>query len=375
MIYVDLKGKLEDLGTVESLCGIEISPDSTPMYMAEMKIYSKTIPVGFALAYLLGLEGFLQVLGVTPRRVLVGERLNLSSDEYVVRFKNESLVFKRDDVLVGMMMSGFNLYHSVIRNYDIELFNQRDVYAAVLERAGVGARYVRELDALNTLFIDPITEDLLKWMKEPLTFTGLLVRATEMLLTNQVKVRREDADHLVEGLERVRGYERVAGVVYEVLSKAIRSYTTRSATGRASVTVNPNDTINAIVQDPTNSPVNNINPIHSLREREVITFGGRGGRSRRAMVANTRLFTDEDMGFISEGTVDSGDVAIITYLSPNANLTSVRGTVRMYDGDRDGASSLFSTAGLLSFGADGDDQLYCNEVNTTFLGSVITALQ
>ena len=372
MIYVHSGVELKDVGTIESLCGIEISAESTPTYMAEMKIYSKTIPVGFGLAYLLGLEGLMKVLNVHPRRALAGERLNLKPEEYPVRFKNETLIFKRDDVLVGMLMSGFNLYHSVIRNYDIELFNDRDVYAAVLERAGVGARYVRELDALNTLFIDPITEDLLVWMKEPTTFTGLLVRATEMLMTNMVKVRREDKDRLVEGLERVRGYERVAGVVYETLSKAIRSYTTRSSTGRASVTVNPNDTINSLVQDPTSSPVNNINPIHSLREREVITFGGRGGRSRRAMVASTRLFTDEDMGFISEGTVDSGDVAIITYLSPNANLTSVRGTVRMYDPERDGASALFSTAGLLSFGADGDDPKRLNFIQVQHGHGIMT---
>jgi hypothetical protein len=372
MIYVHWKNELQDLGTVESLCGIEIGPDSTPMYMAEMKIYSKTIPVGFALAYLLGIDELLKVLNVVPRRALVGERLNLQADEYAIRFKNESLIFKRSDVMAGMLLSGFNLYHSVIRNYDIELFNDRDVYAAVLERSGVGSRYVRELDALNTLFIDPITQDLLEWMKEPTTFTGLLVRATEMLQTNMVRVRREDKDRLVEGLERVRGYERVAGVVYETLSKAIRSYTTRSATGRASVVVNPNDTINALVQDPTTSPVNNINPIHSLREREVITFGGRGGRSRRAMVANTRLFTDEDMGFISEGTVDSGDVAIITYLSPNSNLTSVRGTVRMYDAERDGASALFSTAGLLSFGADGDDPKRLNFIQVQHGHGIMT---
>jgi len=346
-------GTAHELDTIESLTGLDTA--DTPTYMAEMKIYSKAIPVGVGLAYLLGLSGLIELVGVQPRRVPVGERLNTQADEFAIRFKNESLLFKRSDMKAMMLFSGFNLYHALVRTYDVDLFDQKDVYSAIFDRAGVGSRYLREIDSLNTLFVDPITEDLLKWMKEPTTYVGLLVRSVEMLVNDTVKARRVDRDGLVESLERVRGYERVAGVVYETLSKAVRLYNARASTGKSSVQVNPNDTMNTIIQDPTTSPVNNINPIHALREREVITFGGRGGRSRRAMVASTRLFTDEDMGFISEGTVDSGDVAIITYLSPNSNVTSVRGTVRMYDAKRDGASSIMSTAALLSFGADGDD--------------------
>jgi len=350
---VDNGDHLEDVGSIESLLGLEII--NAPTTMAEVKIYSKNLPIGVALAYLFGLEGLLKVLKVNPRRALAGERLNLAPDEYAVRFKNETLIFSRNDQRTTLIMSGFNLYHAHIRNYDIGLFDDKDVYAALLDRAGVGARYLRELDSTNTLFMDPITEDLLKWMKEPTTVPELLIRAVEMLLTNHVASRRKDADQMVESLERVRGYERIAGTIYEVLAKAVRQYSARAATGKAQVLVNPNDVMNLIIKDPTTAPVNNLNPIHSLREREVMTYGGRGGRSRRAMVASARLFTDEDLGFISEGTVDSGDVAIISYLSPNSNITSVRGTVRLFDKKRDGASSLMSTAALLAPTADGDD--------------------
>lgn len=364
-------GYLEEVGTVEQLAGIDMN--DSPTYMAEMKVYSKSLPIGMCLAYLLGLTGLLDLMRVTPRRVPIGDRLNTQMDEFAVRFKNESLIFKRGDLKAMMMFSGFNLYHATIRNYDIDLFDEKDVYSAVFDRAGVGSRYLRELDSMNTLFIDPITEDLLVWMKEPTTFTGLLVRGVEMLVNDTVPSRRVDRDRRVESLERVRGYERIAGVVYETLSKAVRLYNARANTGKATVQVNPNDTMNLIIKDPTTSPVNNINPIHALREREVVTFGGRGGRSRRAMVASTRLFTDEDMGFISEGTVDSGDVAIITYLSPNSNLTSVRGTVRMYDKERDGASSLMSTAALLSFAADGDDPKRVNFITVQHGHGIQTA--
>ena len=367
MIYtlvMDVKGgTLKDVGSIYDLTGIPIEANSTPVPMAEVKIYSKTIPVGFVLAYLLGFENLLKLTKVKYRRVLMGERANLASNEFGVRFKNETFVFSRDNQMTAMIFSGFNLFHEALKAYNSTLFEEKDVYAAVLDRSRIGSRYLRELDSLNTLFVDPITEDLLEWMGEPKTFTGLLIRSVEMITNAQVLARREDKNKLVESMERIRGYERVPGVIYETLAKAVRQYNARAASGRASVTINPNDPMNALILDQTNSPVNNINPIHALREREVVTYSGRGGRSRRAMVASARLFPIEDLGFMSEGTVDSGDVAIITYLSPNSNLTTTRGTVRMYDAKRDGASCIMSTAAQLSFDAEGDDPKRRNFIN------------
>lgn len=347
-------GNLEEVGTLFDLTGIP-ADTTTPVSAIEVKIYSKNIPIGLVLAYLLGFSKLLELLKVKPRRVLAGARLNLEPDEYAIRFVDESLVFSRKDVVPSLILSGFNLAKDSIRNYNSVMFESKDVYSAIFDRAGIGSRFIRELDSLDTMFIDPITEDLLKWMKEPTSFTGLLVRAAEMLVTSKVDEVRKDKEGVVELLERVRGYERIAGMVYENLSKRVREYNARAPGGKASVKMNPTDPINMLIKDPTTSPVNNINPIHALREREVITFGGRGGRSRRAMVARTRLFKKTDMGLISEGTVDSGDVGIIAYMPQNANLTTVRGTIRQFNPKTDGATSIMSTPALLGVGADGDD--------------------
>ena len=347
-------GRLEDVATIASLCGLETEATS-PISSVEAKIFSKNIPIGLCLAYLLGFNNLLAFLKVKPRRVLAGARLNLEPDEYAIRFVDESLVFSRKDVVPTMILSGLNLAKDAMRNYAGALFDSKDVYSAVFDRSNIGSRYLRELDSLDTFFIDPITEGLLVWMKEPTSFTGLLVRAVEMLVSGQVDAHRKDKDNVVELLERVRGYERIAGMVYSSLVTATKRYNARAASGRGSIQMKPTDPINDLIKDPTTSPVNNINPIHALREREVITFGGKGGRSRRAMVARTRLFTNEDRGLISEATVDSGDVGIIAYLPQNPNLTSIYGTVRLYDEKRDGATSIMSTPALLGVGADGDD--------------------
>ena len=74
--------------------------------MAELKLFSKVIPVGVVLSYLLGLDELIRLSGASTRRVPTGERLNLSSDEFAVRFLNESIIFRRDEALPRCCLVG-----------------------------------------------------------------------------------------------------------------------------------------------------------------------------------------------------------------------------------------------------------------------------
>lgn len=352
VFYILYKGETHVLGRIEEL--LDLPTEKAPTPVAELKIFSKTIPVGIVLSYLLGFDNLLKLMGVTPRRVPNGQRLLLANDEYVVRFFDESLVFQKDDLRSSLIFAGFNLYHSTIRNYSVYAFDKKDVYFNVLSAYGIGVSTLRELDSMNAMWVDPITQSLLEQMKEPIEYTKLLLRAVEMLVTRYVPSTLE-TDVGFDGLERMRGYERFAGVVYSSMVKAVRAYNTRTAISTAQLSMNPHEVWVQITQDPAAEMVNDINPIHNIKEKEVITFGGRGGRSDRSMVAKDRLFKESDLGFISEATVDSSQVAIITYVSPNANMTSVRGTVRSFDKERDGTSTIFSTAALLAPAADRDD--------------------
>ena len=346
-------GGMKVLGRLEEILEIDATQAKTPM--AEFKIFGKTIPVGVVLGYLIGFQGLLTMIGARPRRVPNGERLNLAPDEWVLRFLDESLVFAKDDVKTSLILSGFNMYQNVLRNYSVKSFDRKDIYLNVLDSYGIGVRYLRELDLINAMFVDPITKTILEWMNEPTDFVGLMVRASEMLVTRHVPQRVEGAEGFIDSMELSRGYERFAGAVYTEIIKSLRVYNSRNATSAASLSMNPHAVWTTIVQDPAAGLVDDINPVHNLKEKELITFGGRGGRSHRSMVAETRLYQESDKGFISEATVDSGAVAIITYMSPNANFTSVRGTVRGYNEKIDGASTLLSTTALLAPQADRDD--------------------
>ena len=346
-LYIGAAGELVDFSSLENLLKLDAS--KAPVDFAEMKVFGKTVPVGFILAYEMGLEKLIKSLGVSYRRVSAGQRLNLESHEYPIVFSDETLVFLKDDRYASLILAGLNEYHRGIRQYSVYEFDKKGVYLNVLESTGLSARHLREINQIYQMFIDPITRDLLVEMGEPTTFRGLLNRSTEMLLTDT------HPDELDPAFMRIKGYERFAGSVYTELVKAIRVHNGRPGKARVGIEVDPYAVRKAINQDPAIALVSEINPVQNLKEVEAVTYGGVGGRSGRSMTKKTRIYHENDMGTISESTVDSGDVAINIYTSADPQFTSLRGITKRYDLDKTGVTALLSTSALLSVGATNDD--------------------
>ena len=346
-VYESVEGSLKPIGTLEQVLGLDAS--SAPVEYAEVKIYGKTIPVGIVLAYLYGFEKLLTMLKVKPRRVNAGQRLNLQEHEYAIVFSDETLIFSREDRIASMILAGFREYEKSTRNYSVYTFDKKGVYVSVLENFNISARYVREMDLIDKMFVDPITEELLKKMNEPLTFRGLLVRSAELLLKDQ---HPHSLDH---AYMREKGYERFSGAIYTEVVKACRDHGSRVGKANFPIELHPFAIWKRITADPSIALVNDINPIQNIKEQEAVTFSGVGGRNSRSMTRNTREFHPSDMGVISEATKDSSDVGINTYTSANPNFDSVRGTTKRVDMKNLKMPSLFSTSALLSVGSDRDD--------------------
>lgn len=350
-LYTYENRQLLSYGDVGTLFGIDLA--RAPLELLEYKVAGKAMPVGVALCYLLGLDRVLKDIGTTPRRVQKGARLALGADEFALRFFDEALVFTKLDRKATLLFSGFQQFSKQIANYPVNEFNKKDVYLNVIDGRGLGLRQLNALADQNIFFIDPITLGLLKELNEPTTYTGLLYRATELLLNDYVPV----AD------DRYRGYERIAAAVYRELTGAIKAYRRRPLTSKASVDLNPNAVWMAIQTDPANGLVEDSNPISYLKEQEAVTFGGTGGRSSRSMVRSTRRYNPRDFGIISEATKDSSDVAISTYFSANPRLTSLRGTVEPADYEQYEMSSVISTSALCAPSALNDDAKRVNFIS------------
>lgn len=345
--YVSLGRFVEVLGLPEH---------QAPVPCVEMKVLDKVMPVGLALAYQMGLQQLVDALECSVRKVPRGERPVLAPHEYALTFDNETWVLSRKDRRATLVMGGFERRNKTLRQYSTEDFESKDVYYRIMEEAKLSSRYLRELENIYAAWMDHITEEILQGMGEPTTVPGLLVRAAELLMT-------EDSPSTVSPEHmRYRGPERVAGIIYQELNRAVKQFNNRNGED-GTITLNPISIWQKIVQDPAVLLVEEANPIQCLREQEGMTYRGFGGRPDRAMTAESRIFEEGDRGVVSESTVDSGAVGVVNFLSPNANFDSVRGLTRAFDPDTDGNSSLFSTSMLLAPLADHDDR--CTNTRST----------
>ena len=73
------------------------------------------------------------------------------------------------------------------------------------------------------------------------------------------------------------------------------------------------------------------------------------------MTAKHRRFHKSGVGIISTDTVDSADVATITYLTSNPQFNSIYGTTGKLDKPNENAAATFSESALLCPGVKYDD--------------------
>ena len=348
-LYIAQDKTLTPYGDVETFIGLQVS--GAPVEFASLAVYGKTIPIGVILGMTMGIDKLLRLLKVQPRRVPTGSRLNMALEEYAITFSDESLIFSKDDRFASMVLAGFNDYAKALKLFSVHSFNKRGVYVNLLESNGLGVRYVREIELMYAMFIDPITRDLLIEMKEPLTFQGLLLRSCELLLNDQ------HPHELDPAYMRIKGYERMAGAVYTELVQSLRAHNGRLGKSNVPVEMNPYAVWKRVSEDSAKSQVNEINPIEALKQTEAVTFAGSGGRSKQSMTKHTREYHPNDMGTISESTVDSSDVAINIFTSADPQFTSLRGMSKRYKLGETGATALLSTSALISPASDTDDQI------------------
>ena len=342
-IYVDTPNGPEYLGDPSDLLGLDFS--KAPLEITELKLMRKNIPIGVILAYYYGLSTLVEMLGATPRRVPTGTRAGVGPDEFALRFFDETWVFPRNDRKVSMLLGGFVSFARETAQFPVEAFDTQDVYLPLLTGHGLNVRWLRRMDDLRLFFVDPMTAEVLTEMREPTTFDGLLMRANEMLVD----------DRVIPQPDLFKGYERFAGTMYRELIGAVKRHRARPAGMRSKLDFKPDTIWKAIAEDPSVSLIEESNPIHHLKEQEAITYGGTGGRSSRSMVRTTRQYGSQDLGVVSEATVDSGDVAINTFTSSNPVFDTVTG-VRQPMSDDLPLTSILSTSSNMAVGAMNDDQ-------------------
>lgn len=321
---------------------------TVPVDVVEVAVYGKAIPVILAMSLFYGLDGVIRRYKIKHRRVPTGQRATAEEGELKVRFKDESVMFDMTDPKTALLVSGMKPLSKYLSYYNATDLNKEGGVVAVLNDMDVKSHVINELKLIRQMFVDPITKEILEDMGEPTTIPELFIRAVELLMNDQ------HPDETDPKYQRLRGIERFSGTMYATLVNSIRDHRSRPSQKITGLEMPHNEVWRRITTDATVQLVEEANPVHALKEQESVTLAGEGGRSARTLVQRSRVFHKNDLGVISESSPDSAKVGVKSYMSPNAKLSSIRGTMETYE-EGDSASTVLSSTSLIMPAAHHDD--------------------
>lgn len=309
-------GKEEFLGTFEDVVGLDKS--KIPVEFSEVKIRGKIVPIGTLMAYWMGMEAFLRYIGVTVEEYQPNQRIT-GETGIVLRFKDVKLNVLCETKLQELLVGGFTYFKKTTPEVNYEDMNTPKAFHHMFSGRGIGVSQYTYYTRIDRLWVDPITKDLLKGIKEPTDIRNLLIRATE-LLTNQQHVDTTDGAYKIN-----KGYNRFNDILYKELVTGAVEFAKGSKTAKRTFTINPKAVRMAIAMDSGIAPVAEANPMQVSGEQERITHGGAGGRSNQSMTGKHRKFHKHDKGVISEGFTDNGKAGTILYYSANPAIENIYG--------------------------------------------------
>ena len=327
---------------------LKIDESKLPVEFSSVRILGEDVPVALLLSYYYGLDTLLKMLRATVLKVEKGKRYTLAPDEYMITFADVKYVLKKSELEASMILGGFNGVKNIIKYMDSKAFNSREGVVNVGIEKGWNSRMFNEFTLLDAMFVDPMTKDLLKAMKEPTTFRPLILRASELLLTDYMQHPRDMS------VITVTGYERVNGFLYKELVSSTKEYYNTSTLGKKKFNLNPYSVITNLQMDSTVMLNDDTNPITTIKQKELITSLGAGGRSKETMSKETRAHHPSQIGVISEAGKDSSDVGITNYLSSSPDISNLRGLAGENQDEFMDPGHIFSTSSLLQPGGDID---------------------
>jgi hypothetical protein len=352
--FYDYTEKMTSLGTIEDL--LEMDPTKVPKPYTVIKVLGDDIPLGVVLSYYLGLSGLLSVTNTKYKLLESRERYTPTKTELVLRFSDHKLVVETDTVDKQLLFNGFLFYKDFTKDYEVNSFDYKEIFLNVLEFRDSGLIHIKELNLLEELFLDPITIDVLRSINEPTEYLKLLLRANN-LLTNLSHPDINDPN-----FSRIRGHDRIPGLMYRALCESVRDFKIKGRTN-SKIELDPYKVWNYITQDNTVKITEDVNPINDVKESETLTLTGVDGLNKDATPKMMRRFHPNEVGLTSEGTVDSSDVALNTYLTPYAKIKDLRGLVDSSNHEViENPGKAFSTSAMLAPMSDTDSAARINFV-------------
>ena len=337
---------------------LELDWRKAPKDIAVFKLMGKSVPVLIFLAYSLGLSELIKVLNIKVDVLKPKERIEGDYNNSFV-FEDSKLVIRSGPPESLMVINGLAKYVKTLKTLSISDMDEPDIYQMLLETKGLAARHINEISLMYEYFLDPMTINKLKVMKEPTEIKSLFIRACELLTTAE-SPRANDAKLML-----LRGYERIPGAIYSEIINSIRKLNQSNNQSRKTIDMSNYAVWQAIDGDPATKTIEDTNPLHYLKEMEAITLSGQGGRDNQVLTITARRYDPNNLGLISEASVDSGSVGLNSFLTPNAQIGNIYG----FNGSElkttsENPAAAFGTSYLVHPFADSEDPKRANFITT-----------
>ena len=362
-IYKFVNDNYEPLGKIETVLGIDT--EKAPKEVSVLSVLGKSISLGFIFSYYFGLEGMFKYFNMRYSRLSSNERIDKKDYDLIIRLSDVKFAISVDTNEQLMVLNGMHKYIKHFTNFTESEANREDIYLNLLMTEKLTARYITELTMMRDGFVDDIHARELRKMGEPETFIGLLGRANEMLI-DDYSLPEINGDEMM-----FLGHQRIAGHVFTGLTRAMRNYNSQPPGSRKFELTN-SMIWGEINQDPSVLTAQEANPIQSIKESDVVTMGGTGGRNKQTMVKSTRGYHESDLGVVSGDTVDNSDVGVTAFLSANPQLEGIDGRTKVRDVTKQKIGNLMSFCVGMSPDSLVDDDKRWNFVNIQ-MGSAMAA--
>lgn len=305
----------------------------------EMTYLSKTFPLIHPLAYRFGLTNMLRYCKCDYTLHDIKEKIETRPSDIVIRFADKRLVINRTPRHNALLFGGLTAFD--LEDVYFEDMDGKDIYYQLLTQLKLTFNSIKGIDSFFDLFIDPITRDVLRDMREPTDLRDLLLRAVSLLTTS------DHIDPASEANFRYRGVEQMTGIIYNEMARAYATYKNKSIGATNKFSLAEHTIKQRIIQDQLMEKVDTINPIEDIKDVSAFSGAGSGGRSSETFLIADRKFTEDSLGIVSEATVDNGKTGMVAYLPANPIMRNARGLTEKVPIDQLKPENVFSFNTLL----------------------------
>lgn len=240
------------------------------------------------------------------------------SGDIAIRFADRILWFNRYPLEKSLIVCGLEYFDC--SQYSLADFESKDIYYQLLVDKNMSTNYLKGITSFFDLFVDGMTYEVLRKMHESTTFRDLLIRSAQLLSTTDFLPPSSKENH------RIRGFEQLNAIIYNEMSRQLAAY--QAKRGKANVfTINPDAVFLRVISNASLVASEGANPLQCVKEATYMTYAGIGGRSADSFVLRDRAYSPDDIGIISEATVDNQKVAINAQLSMNSGIVDTIGTL------------------------------------------------